>query len=681
MTRQLFEEALADVKKVKELAEDNAKRAIVEAVTPRIREFIDNALLAEHAEDGDPDFEDSIDSDTGFRPPSAPDPMNAGECIDDESCEQPGTVTGTFEIPDVKGKVTLDIDSLCAPKSGVAVAPPVLGIPGEEEEELPPEEDIVVMGDEEAPEEFEISLESIDAMKPLVGIAKRPQPTVAQLEAGARKIRENVSLFLKAGKAVRSTKSYNEQIAHMISRVENMYDYVQERVTDPAKKNSLNNTLEASFKGLNHLQESMTMSKNIKKSRMNEADVTLKLTGLPDDVDLDEVGVDLITGDEEEELGGEEGGEEDLGGEEDFGGDDFDLGGEQGQQGQQGQMESRRLSDDTIVEIDESMLRREISRMKSLREDHTGTGGSETKAQSWGNGPDHFDDFGGGSDEGEPTDAEIVDKSPAPGALPLGEADDLDEDDDRDDLDETDMPSMDEDDDLDESQDSRDDGGNVAPEGMGPGAETNKQNRMPEARARLAFEKKLQERAKARARALQKEAAKARSRKDAKRFNEVKKEYQLVSKRFTESVNRAKKVSRFLAEAQKRNAAGVNASGARPAGNQADDSLRRKLAETNLFNAKLLYTNKLLQNEQLTAKQKAQVIKQLDSAKTVREAKLVYESLSNTLAGTSRPVNESRDRQVLGSGSRVQKPASSSQTLNEGYEAERWAQLAGITRR
>ena len=47
MTKQLYEEALADVKRVRQVAEDNAKRAVLEAVTPRIREFIDSALLGE----------------------------------------------------------------------------------------------------------------------------------------------------------------------------------------------------------------------------------------------------------------------------------------------------------------------------------------------------------------------------------------------------------------------------------------------------------------------------------------------------------------------------------------------------------------------------------------------------------------------------------------------------------
>ena len=429
------------------------------------------------------------------------------------------------------------------------------------------------------------------------------------------------------------------------------------------------------------------MSQKTKKGRMNEADLTLKLTGLPDDVEdaLEDVSVDLVTGEEDADgdLGADDLGGDDQGGDGDM--DALDFGGDQGQEGED-QMETRRLSDDTIVEIDEKMLKREIARMRNIRENHTGTGGSETKPQSWGNGPDHFDSFGGGKDEGEFDDQEIVDKSPAPGALPLGEADeDLDEAQDQ--MDEQDLEEADEDleeaDSMDQAVDGPAHGGNES-------MPTNKQSRAPgesfavtrqEGLKRLGFEKKLQERAKARAGALKKEATLPRTAKNAKRLGEVKKEYALVARRFNESVARAKKITQVVASATKKlQEARSNSGAARPAEVQADDSLRKKLAETNLFNAKLLYTNKLLQNEQLTTRQKAQVIKQLDTAKTVREAKLVYESLASTLAGSARPVTEGRDRAVLGSGSRTTRPAST-QTLNEGHEAERWAQLAGITRR
>ena len=49
----------------------------------------------------------------------------------------------------------------------------------------------------------------------------------------------------------------------------------------------------------------------------------------------------------------------------------------------------------------------------------------------------------------------------------------------------------------------------------------------------------------------------------------------------------------------------------------------------NVFNAKLLHTNKLLQEtESLTNEQRLTVIESFDDAKTVREVEFVYKSLS-----------------------------------------------------
>jgi len=673
MTKQLYEEALADVKKVKQVAEDNAKRAVLEAVTPRIREFIDSALLGEpidgeaQAEPETPPLDDELLTDLVAADPSAAVGIgNAGPAA-------------AISPPDAAGKVTLDIDGLYGAETGTAVPPPLFGasvsIDGDEElgpgspPGLGPQSPMggnVAMPPGE--EELEISLESLRALKPLTG---RRKPTLGE---AVDALAEQVSTFKKAGRIVRSSRGFRAQIAQMISRVEDMYEHVQERVSDPMRKSSYEHLLEASYKDLNKLQESesMTMSQKTKKGRVNEADLTLKLSGLPEDAveddALDQISVDLVTGEDEEGAGDEFGGEDDMGGDEEM--DGLDFGGDQGQEGVD-QMESRALSDDTIVEIDEKMLKREIARMRSLREDHSATGGSETKAQSWGNGPDHFDAFGGGKDEGEFDEQDIVDKSPAPGALPLGEADgDLDE---GDDLSEVDGDEMEE---------------AVDPNGMGGNNHqpTNKQARTPgdsaavtrtEGLKRLSFEKKLQERAKVRASALKAEGARSRGAK----LNKIKKEYALVARRFNESVERSRKFQRIVAVATKKlQEARWNSAATRPAEVKADESLRKKLAETNLFNAKLLYTNKLLQLEQLNARQKAQVIKQLDNAKTIREAKLVYESLTSTLAGSQKTMTEGADRKVFGSGSRATRPAST-QSLNEGYEAERWAQLAGITKR
>lgn len=52
-----------------------------------------------------------------------------------------------------------------------------------------------------------------------------------------------------------------------------------------------------------------------------------------------------------------------------------------------------------------------------------------------------------------------------------------------------------------------------------------------------------------------------------------------------------------------------------------------EVKETNLLNAKLLYTNKIFREKDLKESQKVKVLKAFDKAKTVREAKIIYESL------------------------------------------------------
>ena len=108
---------------------------------------------------------------------------------------------------------------------------------------------------------------------------------------------------------------------------------------------------------------------------------------------------------------------------------------------------------------------------------------------------------------------------------------------------------------------------------------------------------------------------------------------------------------------------------------RANAVLREQLEEVNLFNAKLLYVNKLMQNRDLSARQQRAVVESLDAAKSVREAKLLFTSLTESLKSKSGTVNEGR---ILGSSSRSTRSASPVGNLNESVEVDRWAILAGI---
>jgi hypothetical protein len=66
------------------------------------------------------------------------------------------------------------------------------------------------------------------------------------------------------------------------------------------------------------------------------------------------------------------------------------------------------------------------------------------------------------------------------------------------------------------------------------------------------------------------------------------------------------------------------------------DTLRNELNETNLLNAKLLYVNKVFKANNLTESQKANVIAAFDKAETVKEVKLVYETVSENATATGK---------------------------------------------
>jgi hypothetical protein len=101
-------------------------------------------------------------------------------------------------------------------------------------------------------------------------------------------------------------------------------------------------------------------------------------------------------------------------------------------------------------------------------------------------------------------------------------------------------------------------------------------------------------------------------------------------------------------------------------------SLREQLEDLNLFNAKLLYVNKLLQNKGLTESQRKSVIRALDKAETLSEAKTLYNSLTESFSSRGKSLNESRSR---GSSSRATTSAASK---TGGAELNRWAKLAGL---
>ena len=109
------------------------------------------------------------------------------------------------------------------------------------------------------------------------------------------------------------------------------------------------------------------------------------------------------------------------------------------------------------------------------------------------------------------------------------------------------------------------------------------------------------------------------------------------------------------------------------------DELRSTLQEVNLLNAKLLYMNKVFKGHNLTESQKVQVVKTFDKAESAKEAKLVFESLTSTLAKKEtekNPIKESLGFASKASG--IIAGASSNKVIESDAQVDRWAKLAGL---
>lgn len=105
------------------------------------------------------------------------------------------------------------------------------------------------------------------------------------------------------------------------------------------------------------------------------------------------------------------------------------------------------------------------------------------------------------------------------------------------------------------------------------------------------------------------------------------------------------------------------------------ETLREQLSDLNLFNAKLLYVNKILQNKDVAPNQRRAIIEALDGANNLREAKLLYESLSTSMTSKNESLNESV-KHTAGLASRP--VTSSSARMSGAGEVDRWAVLAGL---
>jgi hypothetical protein len=534
MSKTLYEEAIADANQLRELAEETAKNRVVEAVMPQIRDMINRRILGEQAED----MIDELSADV--------------EGLDDEdgellgapvALEQPtdnGGSSGPVINVSAQGDVSIEVDS-----------------PEGDEEEVLTDTMAEALGRMIRGEiDVEHSLtEKLDGLESRVEkLRVINEVAVTSSITTSQKARLNLSFAhcLREVMKLREKIILSDQGAHLERRLEAIIKEMKQ-MSRSNQRNIFDFLFETEDKKEMEELEEAELSLELEDEEVDE------LVGAEDAPAVDTALEDIL-GDVEFSLAGES---EDAAAE---GGEELDM-----------EMEEEPAEDagdedmemEETYELDEATLRREIRRMRRLREQEEGRAAEADPYLAH---------------DGEEVGDVILD--------------------------------VDEDDLINALADELGDSEHTPP---APGASA----------AAVVAETR-------RRRAARRRAARR-------------------TRTSRTHVNESKTVKQY------RNAL---------------SGMKRQLVEMNLFNAKLLYANKLMQNKNLTTKQQRAIVEALDNAKTLREAKLLYKSLSESLSRRARgkKLNEGSLR-TLGSSSRSTRSASPAKS---GVEADRWAVLAGL---
>jgi hypothetical protein len=106
--------------------------------------------------------------------------------------------------------------------------------------------------------------------------------------------------------------------------------------------------------------------------------------------------------------------------------------------------------------------------------------------------------------------------------------------------------------------------------------------------------------------------------------------------------------------------------------------MKNKMNDVNLLNARLFYTNKILESKELNTRQKDRIVESLAKAKTIEETKLVYQTLKESVGSTK----DTAPKSLVETVNRTRSLVLSAQKREEKKEAapmyENWKKLAGI---
>ena len=104
--------------------------------------------------------------------------------------------------------------------------------------------------------------------------------------------------------------------------------------------------------------------------------------------------------------------------------------------------------------------------------------------------------------------------------------------------------------------------------------------------------------------------------------------------------------------------------------------LKETLEQVNLSNARLLYTNRVLESASLNERQKNKIVEALSNAGSVEEAKVIYDTLQSAV-GTSRKRNPKSLSEAVTRNSSATLPRRKEENKSNPFN-NRWKTLAGI---
>jgi hypothetical protein len=109
------------------------------------------------------------------------------------------------------------------------------------------------------------------------------------------------------------------------------------------------------------------------------------------------------------------------------------------------------------------------------------------------------------------------------------------------------------------------------------------------------------------------------------------------------------------------------------------ESLKDKLEELHTQNARLLYTNRVYENTSLNERQKNKIVEMVSNARSVDEARVIFETLQKTMAGvTKSKTPESLSEAVTKGSSVILSNRRDKHVSQQNPTTDRWAILAGL---